>query len=85
MYAAQMTFINILGWVVLIQPSLKRHRVLSGEKDVKPERDLLSKRFSVGFEDGRDHRESHAGSLKMRVTDDMQEGNSNLSSTAMWN
>lgn len=35
-------------------------------RDVKPERDLLSRRFSIGFEYGGDHRESHAGSLKER-------------------
>lgn len=34
---AQMTFRNIFGWAVLIQPSLKRDGVLSGERDVKPE------------------------------------------------
>lgn len=60
----------IFGWSDLIQQSLKRDRDLSGERDLKQQRNLLSKRFSIGFEDGEDY------------VADMQQGNSNLSPTA---
>ena len=61
----------IFGGSDLIQQSLKRDRDLSGERDLKQQRNLLS--ASIGFEDGEDY------------VADMQQGNSNLSPTATWN
>lgn len=66
---AQRTLRKTLSWADLHQQSLKRVRALSSERDLKPERDLLSRRFSIGFESGGDYRANNACSQKeMRVT-----------------
>lgn len=50
MYLAQWTLRKIIAWSDLHQQSLKRDRALSGERDLKPERDLLSRGVSIIFE-----------------------------------